>query len=246
MMATLKGRCPVAKSVAPVRILSGAEQLAAQIRERVLSGELTEETLLAGERDLVSQSGLSRATVREALRILETEGLIYTRPGRNGGTRVRLPDRDHMSRNLGTFIRGNQIDDTLVLEAREYLEVAAAELAALRRTPDDLKLIEAAMLAVEQAQDPEGMLNANIAFHHAIAEASHNALISDFLYSLAATIKDLVYRDEIEGLYAGAPREAMFKVHRRIFSAISDGDGNAAARRMKRHLEGSLKVHTKG
>src|SRR5436190_8995809 len=91
---------PQPKSFSRMRIPKGSELLARQVREAILGGDLAEGDMLPSEKDLMVQMGLSRATVREGLRLLEAEGLITTRPGRGGGATVQRPGSDGHTRTL--------------------------------------------------------------------------------------------------------------------------------------------------
>ena len=119
--------------LAAVVVPKASDVLAARLRELILSSGLAEGTPLPPERELVAQSGLSRASVREALRVLETEGLVLTRAGRNGGSQVRRPGRESISRSFELFVRSHGVRFEALLEAREAIEPAAAALAAIHR-----------------------------------------------------------------------------------------------------------------
>ena len=86
-----------------------SDVLADALRARIRSGEWPEGLALPTERDLSAQAGLSRTSVREALRMLELDGLIEIRPGRGGGARVRRPAGDELTRQLELFIWGRNI-----------------------------------------------------------------------------------------------------------------------------------------
>src|SRR5215468_10024748 len=133
-----KGRYCVALDLAAVVVPKASDVLAAKLRELILSNRLAEGTPLPTERELVAQSGLSRTSVREALRVLETEGLVLTKAGRNGGSQVRRPGHESLTRSLETFVRSHEVRFEALLEAREAIEPAAARLAAIHRTDDDL------------------------------------------------------------------------------------------------------------
>ena len=92
-----------------VSVPKAADVLAAMLREKILQGGIEVGTDLPNERELGAQAGLSRASVREALRILEGEGLIVTRVGRNGGSAVVRPSSETIERSVGIFIRGQGI-----------------------------------------------------------------------------------------------------------------------------------------
>src|ERR1700739_3820688 len=122
----------------PVYGPKASDVLAHQLRERILSGELPEGTALPPERELVKQTQMSRATVREALRILEVQKLVRVRAGRAGGAFVQRPTTRSMTSSVSMLIRGQKIKLVDLMETREALEPFCAELAARKRTDDDL------------------------------------------------------------------------------------------------------------
>src|SRR5580700_1110769 len=93
----------------PVDVPKASDVLAAELRERILSGELAEGAALPPERELVKQTQMSRATVREALRILEVQGLVRIKTGRSGGAYVYRPGHDSMADSVNLLIRARQI-----------------------------------------------------------------------------------------------------------------------------------------
>ena len=112
--------------------------LANQLREAILGGEIPEGDALPSERELVLQTGLTRGSVREALRMLAVEGLVETRQGRWGGNIVTLPGNDSMANAVSQFVRGRKLSLRTIQETRETLEPAMARLAAQRRTDADV------------------------------------------------------------------------------------------------------------
>jgi len=92
-----------------MEVPKASDVLANELRERILSGEYVEGTPLPPERELVVQTGMSRTTVREALRILEVQGLIRIKAGRAGGAFVRRPGEESVASSLELLIRGRQI-----------------------------------------------------------------------------------------------------------------------------------------
>src|SRR6202020_1199423 len=103
----------------PVDVPKASDVLAREIRERILSGELVEGTALPAERELVKQTQMSRATVREALRILEVQNLIRVRAGRAGGAFVQRPSTKSMANSVSMMIRGQRIRLADLMETRE-------------------------------------------------------------------------------------------------------------------------------
>src|SRR5260370_37616680 len=123
----------------PMHVPKASDVLADDLRERTLLGEFPEGTALPTERGLVLQTRMSRATVREALRILEVQGLIRIKTGRAGGAFVQKPDDESVAGSVALGIRGRRIRMAALLETREAIEPACAQLAAKYRTDADLE-----------------------------------------------------------------------------------------------------------
>lgn len=212
-----------------------SDVLAARLREPILSGELAPGSSLPAERDLVAQSGLSRATVRESLRILEIEGLIKTTPGRNGGTVVRRPHLDTVARSVEIYIRGHRLRLSSLLEIREAIEPVSAALAARRRTDAELAELERLDAALEEVfDDVLAFLSANVKWHVAIATMSHNELLEGFMKAIASGV---LAATNIADFNSTEERRDALHAHRRIYEAIRDKDPEGARRRMARHLQ---------
>lgn len=158
-----------------ISVPKAADVLAGILREKILNGQLAEGADLPNERDLGLQSGLSRASVREALRILEGEGLIVTRTGRNGGSAVLRPTSATIERSVGIFIRGQNIRFQAVLETRSAIEPSSARFAAMHRTDDDLLEIDRAhakLMQASQADDLAAYVQANLDWHVQVVRAA--------------------------------------------------------------------------
>lgn len=239
MADSLDSRFP---DVGRISVPKASDLLAEKIRDRILRGELDEGAFLPSERDLVEQTSLSRVSVREALRILEREGLIETRPGRNGGSRVRRPSEDHVRHMLSLYIRGSRVRFQSLLEVREAMEPAAAALAARNRTDSDLRALQeinARMQAADRAGDTDAFLDANVDWHMQIVNASCNELFSALLGALSEAIHDTT---EIEAFDSAEVRSGTLKAHERVTEAVADGDEAAAHRRMTRHVTAASEV----
>ncbi|MFI5798062.1 FadR/GntR family transcriptional regulator [Streptomyces sp. NPDC051677] len=213
-----------------------SDVLAAEVRERILSGEFGEGTALPPERQLVEQTGLSRATVREALRILEVEGLLEIRPGRGGGAFVHRPGRESLANTVQLVIRGQRIRLEALHETREAIEPACAALAARRRTDQDLAELDAAHAELVGAEeDVQRFLRANVRWHTVVAQAGGNELLIGFMSALSRSIHAAT---NLERFLDADIRELTARAHARITDAIRAGDEAAAARRMTRHVCG--------
>jgi GntR family transcriptional repressor for pyruvate dehydrogenase complex len=224
----------------PVDVPKASDVLARELRERILSGELAEGTALPAERELVKQTQMSRATVREALRILEVQNLVRVRVGRAGGAFVQRPTSKSMANSVTMLIRGQRIKLADLMETREALEPFCAELAARKHTEEDLAVLHRAN---EDISDPDAdlpaFLQANLDWHVGVAMASHNELLLGFMTALSHAI------------YAGTENAAFVddnvrtvtaRAHRSITAAIRNRDADTAGRRMRRHVHSYAKA----
>ncbi|MHC1563679.1 FadR/GntR family transcriptional regulator, partial [Actinomycetospora sp. C-140] len=232
---------PEARSIrlSPLRVPKASDVLADELRERVLSGEYPEGTPLPPERELVVQTGMGRSTVREALRILEVQGLIGIRTGRAGGAFVRHPGEETVADSLELLIRGRGLQLASVHETREAVEPACARLAARRRTPDDLRALETANETIAGGGSLEEFLAANVDWHVAVATASHNEILTGILMALSRAIYATT---DDEGVVDEDVRLITVRAHRSVTRAIRAGDPDAAARRMVRHVHASAEA----
>jgi GntR family transcriptional repressor for pyruvate dehydrogenase complex len=210
-----------------------SDTLATSLRERILGGEFAEDTPLPPERELVVQTGMSRTTVREALRILEVQGLVRIKTGRSGGAFVQKPGQESVASSVGLLIRGREIRMDSLLETRESIEPHTARLAAKYRTEDDLVRLEAANEAIAAGGSLPSFLQANVDWHIAVATASHNELLTGFMLALSRAI---YASTDNKGFIDEGVRATTVRAHKSITAAIRDRDPEAAQRRMGRHV----------
>ncbi|MFD4972443.1 FadR/GntR family transcriptional regulator [Streptomyces sp. NPDC058424] len=224
----------------PMEVPKASDVLAGELRERILTGEFTEGVALPPERELVVQTQMSRATVREALRILEVQGLVRIKTGRAGGAFVQRPGKDSVASSVSLLIRGRQIRLSSLLETREAIEPYCARLAAVHRTADDLAALEAANEAIADENGTlAAFLQANVDWHVAVATASHNELLTGFMTALSRAIYTAT---ENERFVDAEVRRTAVRAHRSITNAIRAQDPDAAVRRMTRHVHSYAKA----
>jgi DNA-binding FadR family transcriptional regulator len=213
--------------------------LVARLREEITSGRIGAGMQLPSENQLVRTFGVSRTVVREAVAALRAEGLVTTRRGRGAfvAERRQAPPFTISAHELSS------LEDVLaVLELRTALEVEAAALAAERREPADLAAIADAEMELDaQIGLSADSVEADFAFHLAIARATHNPYFARLLESLGSALipRGRVRADLVE---ADVQRDYLVRIageHRAIEGAIRAGDPGRARRAMQRHLEGS-------
>lgn len=220
----------------PIKGVRSRDVLADVLREQILAGARRTGVALPAERELVAETGLSRASVRDALRILEGEGLIEIKQGRYGGSMVRQPADDALAKPIALFVRGRNVSVREMVEARVVFEPTIAEFAALRRTPDELEALAAVTRELEQAMDDiPRFLDVNVRWYLALADACHNDLLRAFVSSIAGLILEETGK---EGLTPEPTRSVILKSHQRVLEAVKNGDAAAARRRMTRHVGG--------
>ncbi|AZG46616.1 HTH-type transcriptional regulator LutR [Gordonia insulae] len=220
----------------PMQVPKASDVLANDLRERILRNEFPSGTALPPERELVTQTRMSRTTVREALRILEVQGLVTIKTGRSGGAFVQQPGGDALATSVSLLIRGQQLRLTALLETREAIEPACASLAAKYRTDDDLAALDAANTAIGDLDlSLESFLQANVDWHLAVATASHNELLTGFMSALSHAIYTST---ENKAFVDDDVRRTTYKAHKTITDAIKAGDSAAAMRRMTKHVHG--------
>jgi GntR family transcriptional repressor for pyruvate dehydrogenase complex len=221
----------------PIRTKKLYQEIIDQIRELISGGELKPGDKLLSERDLAARLQVSRPSVREAIRYLELMGFVEIR--RRGGTFVRDTNADDIIRPLAMFLTVERSSLLEMFEVRRIFETATARMAAERATPDEVKRLEAALEAMRErlnARDSEKGEEADVEFHFAVAEATHNALLIRLFRTLSTDFSGAVSVAR-RRLYMDAENpKKLVAQHRRIFVAIQDHDPEGAARAMREHL----------
>jgi len=218
----------------PIQSLKVFEQVAVQIEQRILSGELRSGDRLPTERELAEQFQVSRTAVREALKILAQKGLVDMRPGR--GTIVIDGANEAMQHSIGLVMRLKLNDaggsDNLV-EVREILEVAVAGLAATRASEKELLALSQAVKVMDESlDDAAAFIAADNHFHQALAEATQNTLVVILLNSIVNLLSE--QRKQIFGT-AGAPQRGQTH-HKNILENVLRRDAEGARQAMREHL----------
>lgn len=221
----------------PTRAVRLSNQVADQIQALIISHAFVVGEKLPSERELCELLGVSRTVVREAVRALVVKGLLEVRPG--GGTVVRLPDTALVSELMSVMLRSGNGDIAFayVHEVRRLLEIENAGLAAERRQDEDLSRMQAQLDAmVKYEHDPQRWAEADVAFHAAIATATHNPLYPVLL----GTIVDLLMEVRLTGISLPGTAQKAYRYHLPIFERIKDGDRLGARKAMQDHLRESV------
>ena len=216
------------------------QQIVAYIRGAISSGRLRPGDRLPRETDLARSLGVSRPTVREALKVLEALNILESSTGPTGGTFVRPLGSAGVAEYLTDSIWMQRDIEELPLEelwvAREAIETRAVGMAAVRRTEQDLATMRG-IIESDERKDFDAYFP-DITFHRAIADASKNRLLSVFMIAIHMTVGTLAERyilPEAKGISQ--------EQHRLIYEGILERDEELAKTRMKEHLQMSYKVY---
>ncbi len=221
------------------------EQIADQLRDLILAGTLERGERLPNEMVLASELEVSRATVREALRLLAAQSLIRTARGAGGGSYVTLPTVDHISEfltaNIGLLTDARDLTLDELIEARMLLEVPAARLAARRRSDDDVRRLRASIPGDTANLDTEEEFIQNSEFHTSLIESCGNRL----LYIAAQPLFSALQTALARSLLGRRFHSGVHSQHLRIAEAIEEGDEDGAASEMTSHIAFLLPFYEK-
>jgi len=232
------------RRVRPPRV---AEMVADSLRSRILSGALSDGDLLPKQEELMTDFGVSPPAIREAFRILETEGLITVIRGNVGGAIVHLPQANTAAYMMGLVLQSRGVPLTDLIEAMCRLEPACAGLAALRPDRETTVLprlranIDASMAALD---DPDAFIGLARAFHTEIVSNCGNETLALVVGSLerlwSAQVDTLARNAAVHGSFGDrSVRLSLAREHERIYRAIEEGDARGAERAILEHYTGA-------
>jgi len=203
-----------------------AEQLQSHIINTLKPGDM-----LPPERELVQMFGVSRSTIRDAIRRLETVGLLEPRQG--VGTVVREVSVDTVVRPVANVLLQKRKGINELLDVRMIIEPALAARAALHASPGQIAELHAILERQdEKVRRGELATEEDSAFHYAIALAADNSV----MLKLVHVLMDVSRETRERSLQFGGRQEKSLAGHRRILTAIEQGDAAAAKAAMRRHL----------
>lgn len=220
----------MSQSVSPIERRKVYELIAEHLQGQIVGRKLKPGDLLPTERELSESYHVGRSSVREALRMLESKGLISA----SGGAAFTVAEYGNpLSHSLRLLLALEEANLPELFEVRKILEVEAAGLAAMRRTDDDLAGMAAAIDDMEAGLSAqERYISADLRFHLGVAQATRNRIALHMMHA----IRDPLHR-ALASIYhiPGSPQRSIMQ-HRAILDAVSAGDAEAARERMREHL----------
>ena len=222
----------------PIKTKRLYEEIVEQIKQLITEGRLKPGDRLLAERELADQFQVSRASVREAIRTLEMLGVIDIRPGE--GTFVRGTETDDIIRPLAMFLAVERSSLLDMFEMRRIFETATARLAAERATEEELDHIAAMLDKMRErlnVLDPEKGEEYDAAFHYAVAESTHNSLLTKLFKTVSeefakanSVARRQLYHDNIQNA------QKIIDQHNEILEAIRSRSPKKASEAMLAHL----------
>lgn len=209
-------------------------QIVAQIRDALFSGGLAPGDVLGSEKDLAAKFGVSRITIRDALRTLEATGIVEIKVGAGGGARVASGNPDQFADALAIQLKLIGVNEREMIDAQLGVEVMAAKIAAEQATENDVVHLRTLLRTAEAlADDPIAFTRASLDFHLGVVETSRNrALIAQF-----KALQHLIWGAYLPNTTQTVTKRVL-KNHRKLLAAIEKRDATAARDIMTSHLEG--------
>jgi DNA-binding FadR family transcriptional regulator len=243
---TLDVPLDIDSGVQPFRVPKTAELLARDLRNRIVRGELKDGETLPSEAELVTQFQVSRPTLREALRILESESLLTVTRGSRGGPRIHMPNPRHAARHFGLVLqsRGTTLAD--IYQARLLIEPSCARLVALDSRRGALAILRQVIaLERETFEDDVAHSKASARFHRALIEVTGNPplmlLMAMLTHIYESHLSTAAIAASVRAIDAVSKQRGI-AAHEKLVALIQAGDGDKAETFWRQHLEGIEKI----
>lgn len=214
------------------------DNIIAEIKNKIIQGELKDGDMLASQDELAKTMGVSRASLREALNRLELMGLIESIQGR--GTFVRTIAHTDFMNPLTSFLAMDQESALDLLEARGFIEGAVAALAANNACEDDLEKLEQVLKQMEHAcksEDLKRFIAMDVQFHLLVAECSKNRVMAKIAEIIRDLLRQLIHKffDTVASSVSDTMNHTI-KLHRNVYDAIRLRDARSARKHMEIHI----------
>jgi DNA-binding FadR family transcriptional regulator len=229
---------PIARQKAgfrPVQVARAFEDIAGQIREELLQGRLRAGDRFPPERELAVQFGVSRNTLREALRSLEIAGLITLRKGALGGAFVNDSNGDTVVTGIRDMFSLGAVTTEQITEARIWIESAIVRAACSRHTAADLNRLHENLDSAAEAtrrKDFFGRAEAHLEFHMILARATRNPIMETMMEALIGVVRQFIHTIGSQEI-----SEYILPSRRRFLRFFEMRDQDAAVKEMERHLK---------
>lgn len=218
----------------PIKNTKVYEQVIEQIKDMIADGTLKKGDKLPSERDLAEQLGISRASIREAIRSLEIIGLIESKQG--DGNFIRSSFENSLFEPLSIMFMLNECKLEEIFELRKVIEIETAALAAKQVTDEELDYILELINKMRNSENEEERVTYDTKFHYKIAQASRNFLIVNILNTVS-TLMDSFIKDARKIIISNKHKDDIDFQHKKIWNALKNHNPGEAAEAMRKHME---------
>ncbi|TCO32907.1 DNA-binding FadR family transcriptional regulator [Kribbella steppae] len=222
----------------PVQPVRAYQRIVEQVEDALARGDLAPGQRLPSERELVAQFEVSRSTVREALRVLESNGVVRSRPGDPNGPEILPFSQSALRKQMVRLARVDELTLSELIGFRMIMDGAAIQVASRLRTPEQLADMEETLVAMRAAIDVdfEAFSEADLAFHDVIAQISRNSLIQTCNEVVRGVVLTLISDKVAHAQNSRALMLESLQHHAEVVDAIRAGNGHAAARIARQNM----------
>lgn len=231
----------VLSALSPASHSGAAEEIADQIQQTIINGNLEEGARLPSERDLARMLSTSRPTVSQAIRILVVKGLVHTRRG--SGAFVARRSGEGLAASVNLMLALGRDSAPHLNELRLWLETAGVSEAIQRATDEEVREGEAALTRLQESTgDTSAWMSADTHFHATLVRASHNPYLASIYESVHAALiryehRGWIDRGTVPAWLGADDAEAVTAIHAPILDAIRNRDSEAGRQAVLRHHE---------
>ena len=219
----------------PIRNPKAYDQVIEVIKDKIKKGKIKKGDKLPSEREMAESLGLSRASVREALRALEVIGLIESIQG--AGNYIRTNFDNSLIEPLSLMFMLQESSVKEMHDLRETLELQCVKLSARYIEENELGLLTAILNRMYLAKTEEESLELDIEFHYLIAKTSRNMLLINVLEVLSQLMDEFIRKSRMQILHEGNTRENLLEIHENLLRALKCREEAKASQAMKEHFD---------
>jgi GntR family transcriptional repressor for pyruvate dehydrogenase complex len=211
------------------------DQVIEEIKNKIKSGDIKKGDRLPSEREMAESLGVSRTSVREALRALEVIGLVESRQG--AGNYIKTNFDNSLFEPLSVMFMLQESSPKEMYDLRETLELQCARLSAKNIEDNELDLLTAILDRMYISESEEESLKLDIKFHYLIAKSSRNVLLLNVLDVISQLVDEFIQKFRMQILHAGNTKENLLEIHENIVRALKLRDESKAYNAMLEHFE---------
>lgn len=218
----------------PIKNTKVYEQVIEQIEDMITNGVLKKGDRLPSERELVEQLGISRASIREALRSLEIIGLIESKQGEGNFIRENFDNTLFEPLSIMFMLNDCKIEE--IFELRKVIEIETAALAAKKITTEEINELQMLVDNMKTSEDEDERVKDDAKFHYTIAKASGNFLILSILNTVSS-LMDSFIKDARKNIINNQLKDSIDNEHEEILNALKLHNPNKASESMRKHMD---------